>query len=190
MTERLKVAARSRLQSTGTTGQSTQVRNSGDFSERERQRRRVESPAQQDQAEQSPNTLINPHLGNRLSLGHLDGPSDPTANVAVGTGATRSSPTAAGPYQPSSYGATGPLPSTASSHSSYVDSGADEVEHVEGEEGISGGVGQLSINEEAQVRYHGKASGLHLLGQRQRLDGRNKGGIWYVLRPAPLFLMV
>lgn len=54
-----------------------------------------------------------------------------------------------------------------------------DVEHVEGEERIADGVGQLSINEEAQVRFHGKASGLHLLGQKQRLDGRNKGGIWY-----------
>ena len=53
-----------------------------------------------------------------------------------------------------------------------------DVEHVEGEERIADGVGQLSINEEAQVRFHGKASGLHLLGQKQRLDGRNKGGIW------------
>ena len=56
-----------------------------------------------------------------------------------------------------------------------------DVEHVEGEERIADGVGQLSINEEAQVRFHGKASGLHLLGQKQRLDGRNKGGIWYIL---------
>ena len=62
--------------------------------------------------------------------------------------------------------------------SSYGTSDGMEVENVEGEEKIADGVGQLSINEEAQVRFHGKASGLHLLGQKQRVDGRNKGGIW------------
>jgi hypothetical protein len=39
-------------------------------------------------------------------------------------------------------------------------------------------VGQLSLNEDEQVRYHGKASGLHLLGDKVRVDGRNEGGIW------------
>jgi hypothetical protein len=39
-------------------------------------------------------------------------------------------------------------------------------------------VGQLSLNEDEQVRYHGKASGLHLLGVEERVDGRNEGGIW------------
>ena len=36
------------------------------------------------------------------------------------------------------------------------------------------------MNEDEQVRYHGKASGLHLLGAGEREDGRNEGGIWYV----------
>ncbi|THV03041.1 hypothetical protein K435DRAFT_775205 [Dendrothele bispora CBS 962.96] len=39
-------------------------------------------------------------------------------------------------------------------------------------------LGQLSLNEEEQVRYHGKASGLYLLGSQDRLDHRNEGGIW------------
>ena len=39
-------------------------------------------------------------------------------------------------------------------------------------------VGQLSLNEESELRFHGKASGLHLLGVKDRLDGRNEGGIW------------
>lgn len=46
------------------------------------------------------------------------------------------------------------------------------------EEELMGAVGQLSLNEDEQVRYHGKASGLHLLGDKERVDGRNKGGIW------------
>ncbi|CAL1709508.1 unnamed protein product [Somion occarium] len=55
--------------------------------------------------------------------------------------------------------------------------GVDEEEH-EGEDDIALAVGQLSINEDEQVRYHGKASGLHLLGINERSDGRNKGHIW------------
>ena len=50
---------------------------------------------------------------------------------------------------------------------------------AEGEDELALAVGQLSINEDEQVRYHGKASGLHLLGIRERVDGRNEGGIWY-----------
>ncbi|KAL5497945.1 LCB2 [Sanghuangporus vaninii] len=181
--ERLKAAARSRAHSTsdtaGTTGQAPQSRNPSDFHERERQRRRVGSPVQQDKAEHSPNQFVHPRLGHSQSIDQLDGTSDPANTIAGATSATRFSPPVAAPYHSSAYSAVGPPPSTASSHSSYVDSGADEVEHVEGEEGITGGVGQLSINEEAQVRFHGKASGLHLLGQKLRIDGRNKGGIWH-----------
>jgi hypothetical protein len=39
-------------------------------------------------------------------------------------------------------------------------------------------MGQLSLNEDEQVRFHSKISGLHLLGQKERVDGRNEGGIW------------
>lgn len=46
------------------------------------------------------------------------------------------------------------------------------------EDELTGAVGQLSLNEDEQVRYHGKASGLHLLGIKDRVDGRNEGGIW------------
>jgi hypothetical protein len=46
------------------------------------------------------------------------------------------------------------------------------------DEALTDAVGQLSLNEDAQVRYHGKASGLHLLGQKPRVDRRNEGGIW------------
>ncbi|KAJ7216402.1 fungal-specific transcription factor domain-containing protein [Mycena pura] len=65
--------------------------------------------------------------------------------------------------------------------------------------GLAGAVGQLSLNEDKEVRYHGKASGLHLLARRpvpaqspsptpvredereaarRAEDGRNVGGIW------------
>jgi hypothetical protein len=41
-------------------------------------------------------------------------------------------------------------------------------------------MGQLSLNEDEEIRYHGKASGLHLLGGKERVDSRNEGGIWSV----------
>ena len=39
-------------------------------------------------------------------------------------------------------------------------------------------MGQLSLDDASQIRYHGKASGLHLLGQTERLDRRAENGIW------------
>ena len=53
----------------------------------------------------------------------------------------------------------------------------DEGE-IEGEGDIEEAVGQLSLNEDEQIRFHGKASGLHLLAPRERIDGRSEGGIW------------
>ncbi|KAI0824538.1 fungal-specific transcription factor domain-containing protein [Trametes gibbosa] len=47
-----------------------------------------------------------------------------------------------------------------------------------GEDEIALALGQLSINEDEQVRFHGKASGLHMLGEKERQDGRNEGGLW------------
>ena len=70
------------------------------------------------------------------------------------------------------------------SHSLSPVAGEEAHEESADEEGESGedelaiAVGQLSINEDEQVRYHGKASGLHLLGASERDDGRSEGGIW------------
>ncbi|KAF5361342.1 hypothetical protein D9757_012319 [Collybiopsis confluens] len=50
-------------------------------------------------------------------------------------------------------------------------SGSDDEEVVDA-------IGQLSLNEEEQIRFHGKASGLHILGSKARADRRNEGGIW------------
>ncbi|KAI0305366.1 fungal-specific transcription factor domain-containing protein [Multifurca ochricompacta] len=46
------------------------------------------------------------------------------------------------------------------------------------EDALVSEIGQLSLNEEREVRYHGQASGLHLLDVKARVDGRNEGGIW------------
>ncbi|GLB40011.1 putative fungal specific transcription factor [Lyophyllum shimeji] len=56
-------------------------------------------------------------------------------------------------------------------------SSTDSLSSASDEE-LTGAVGQLSLNEDEQVRYHGKASGLHLLGDKERVDTRNEGGIW------------
>ncbi|KAL6307843.1 hypothetical protein BKA93DRAFT_822824 [Sparassis latifolia] len=38
--------------------------------------------------------------------------------------------------------------------------------------------GNLSIDENKEVRYHGNSLGLHMLAQSERTDGRNVGGMW------------
>ncbi|KAF8167342.1 fungal-specific transcription factor domain-containing protein [Crassisporium funariophilum] len=40
------------------------------------------------------------------------------------------------------------------------------------------GMHQLSLDENQEVRFHGQASGLHLLGRNERTDDRMEGGIW------------
>ncbi|KAJ7165119.1 fungal-specific transcription factor domain-containing protein [Mycena filopes] len=45
---------------------------------------------------------------------------------------------------------------------------------AERDAGLAGAVGQLSLNEEKQVRYHGKASGLHLLARRKEGENNNE----------------
>lgn len=39
-------------------------------------------------------------------------------------------------------------------------------------------MGTLSLNENQEIRYHGRVSGLPLLGQNTRTDDRIEGGIW------------
>ncbi|EKM56762.1 uncharacterized protein PHACADRAFT_254069 [Phanerochaete carnosa HHB-10118-sp] len=59
-----------------------------------------------------------------------------------------------------------------------IEGSSEDEFYGSGEDELAVAVGQLSMNEDDQVRYHGKASGLHLLGNREREDGRNEGGIW------------
>jgi len=73
-----------------------------------------------------------------------------------------------------------PLPGTPDNterRSSSIDS---EALHSDSEEELLNAVGQLSMNEDEQIRYHGKASGIYLLRKKERLDQRNEGGIWLV----------
>ncbi|KAE9408528.1 hypothetical protein BT96DRAFT_970469 [Gymnopus androsaceus JB14] len=55
---------------------------------------------------------------------------------------------------------------------------SDEYRSESDEDELAVATGQLSLNEDEQVRYHGKASGLHILGAKERVDDRNEGGIW------------
>jgi hypothetical protein len=55
-----------------------------------------------------------------------------------------------------------------------------EAVESDSEEELLSAVGQLSINEDEQIRYHGKASGIYLLRNKERLDQRNEGDIWLV----------
>ena len=73
-----------------------------------------------------------------------------------------------------------PSPSSTSSRSPRRRADEESVEESteSGEDEIAVAVGQLSINEDEQVRYHGKMSGLHLLGVKERRDGRGEGGLW------------
>ncbi|KAF9485619.1 hypothetical protein BDN70DRAFT_533969 [Pholiota conissans] len=58
--------------------------------------------------------------------------------------------------------------------------GPDPASEESEDEGalVAGAVGQLSLNEDEEVRYHGKASGLYLLDGRGGKERRNEGGIW------------
>ena len=100
-----------------------------------------------------------------------------TSSGAAGdTSTTPITPLSGVPQVSSSNTATGILPPASgasnSNNSNSTESDGDD------DEAVADAVGQLSLNEDSQVRFHGKVSGLHLLGQRPRVDGRNRGGIW------------
>jgi hypothetical protein len=59
-------------------------------------------------------------------------------------------------------------------------SGRDTPDYTDSED-IHDTMGQLSLDDASQIRYHGKASGLHLLGQTERVDRRAENGIWWEL---------
>ncbi|KAG8829610.1 hypothetical protein FRC20_008627, partial [Serendipita sp. 405] len=56
-------------------------------------------------------------------------------------------------------------------------SGRETPDYSDSED-LHDALGQLSLDDASQIRYHGKASGLHLLGQTERVDRRAEGGIW------------
>ncbi|KAI0049260.1 hypothetical protein FA95DRAFT_1557057 [Auriscalpium vulgare] len=54
----------------------------------------------------------------------------------------------------------------------------DTVSESEDETEATSTLGKLSLDENKEVRYHGAASGLHLLSQADRTDERKVGGVW------------
>ena len=67
---------------------------------------------------------------------------------------------------------------TSTSGSGYASGYMGASTDSDSEDDFVGAVGQLSLNEDEQVRYHGKASGLYLLGINAKEEARNEGGIW------------
>lgn len=53
-----------------------------------------------------------------------------------------------------------------------------EAEEEDQCKGAAEALGELSLDEHREIRFHGKASGLHLLGRSVRTDDRHEGGIW------------
>ncbi|KAJ4002275.1 fungal-specific transcription factor domain-containing protein [Lentinula boryana] len=45
-------------------------------------------------------------------------------------------------------------------------------------DGIAEGMGELSLTENQEIRYHGKTSGLQFLSKNNRTDDRVEGGLW------------
>jgi hypothetical protein len=113
-----------------------------------------------------PHTLSHPHTLTRLEHTYSSG-SAPISQRGVSPGGR------------SRYGYETSHSTLALTRSISVSS-TDTSSGDEGDGELMGAVGQLSLNEERQVRYHGKVSGLHLLGAKERVDARNEGGIWFV----------
>ncbi|KAJ7458386.1 hypothetical protein B0H11DRAFT_2243083 [Mycena galericulata] len=59
------------------------------------------------------------------------------------------------------------------------DGGSGAADERDG--GLAGAVGQLSLNEDKQVRYHGKASGLHLLARRAAVGENSNTYVFWVV---------
>lgn len=160
--------------------------------ERDRQRRRVDAtpvtPAsaypslghRQSFSQLHASTARSPERGTHMQRHSAGSAIDISGIVAPGALHSPLVPTNAARFSPP----VAPQPANASSASPEAAGEGPEsaTPEEDNEEGITDAVGQLSLNEESQVRFHGKASGLHLLAQSPRADGRNRGGIWHFPR--------
>lgn len=172
----------------------TSVGDAGGPDERDRRRRRVDSISSsthptRDEHSHSPERMRRAHRPS-VSLSVASELFSPMIGTSV-SAARYSPPVAPQPSYASAAGSNGAAtglsqstPSDGFAGQPASDVGLEDGETGEDEEGITDAVGQLSLNEDAQVRFHGKASGLHLLGQKPRVDGRNRGGIWLVYKAA------
>ncbi|KXN89712.1 Nitrogen assimilation transcription factor nirA [Leucoagaricus sp. SymC.cos] len=82
------------------------------------------------------------------------------------------------PFDDINPGFSSPTSTSASGPNSAGSGSRDDTHGEDDEEQFTQAVGELSLNEDEEVRYHGQASGLYLLGVQERIDKRNEGGIW------------
>ena len=154
-------------------GSTSSSEDAGPHDSSRRQRRRVAH----DDGMLTPSASGDPYARHNLHRTHhsfsslsVQPPNDPYVSSSDAT-----SPTSPA-YQPSFVRRTS-LSSrypTVPQQSSYAsDDEADDTPAA-----VTSGIGELSLNEDEQVRYHGRASGLHLLSNTERHDRRNEGGIW------------
>jgi len=144
-----------------------------------RQRRRL---GEEDYAtQQTSDSFANAASASTVSLNQQIHPVD-TASTSVATNRTqtnRGPPLPLSPRQGQFHHRNGSRRTLDAQGGDRRSSSVDENSMTsDSEEEFMGAVGQLSLNEDEQVRYHGKASGLHLLGNKERVDRRNEGGIW------------
>jgi hypothetical protein len=118
-----------------------------------RQRRRVDF-------EEAPIALSHPESDSRS---RFDSPSFARSDAPTNRSSSYGGSGVTSPVLPTSARASPPR---------AVDQSDDESDD------LADAVGQLSLNEDAVVRYHGRTSGLHLLAADPRRDGRNSGGLW------------
>ncbi|KAL1728994.1 fungal-specific transcription factor domain-containing protein [Schizophyllum commune] len=154
-------------------GSTSSSEDAGPHDSSRRQRRRVAH----DDGMLTPSASGDPYARHNLHRTHhsfsslsVQPPNDPYVSSSDAT-----SPTSPA-YQPSFIRRTS-LSSrypTVPQQSSYASDDEDDDTPA----AVTSGIGELSLNEDEQVRYHGRASGLHLLSNTERHDRRNEGGIW------------
>ncbi|KIK70628.1 hypothetical protein GYMLUDRAFT_209950 [Collybiopsis luxurians FD-317 M1] len=94
-----------------------------------------------------------------------------------------SSPSTSAVYSASSSSSDGPVVQRRRLDSTPTDSQPDwnemyTLSDPEEPDDLAEGIGELSLTENQEIRYHGKVSGLHLLSKNNRTDDRVEGGVW------------
>ncbi|KIJ66200.1 hypothetical protein HYDPIDRAFT_26571 [Hydnomerulius pinastri MD-312] len=125
-----------------------------------------------------PTTEWQDRLSARLTRSTAGGPSNPAMRAGPSQSPTRSFGGAPLPQRrrlddPLSSG----VPGQPDWNDMYTMEALSDSEDTDESSGATA-FGQLSLDENQEVRYHGKASGLHLLIRSDRLDSRLEGGIW------------
>ncbi|KDQ54162.1 hypothetical protein JAAARDRAFT_38766 [Jaapia argillacea MUCL 33604] len=140
-----------------------------------RQRRRLDSEFDKRHISPSPHRATSRSPRVRHSFPQGQGQLQPSNNnnsVLLGNRRSVTSLTDMGSHY------SGSLSHNSHSPEGYGEGDGQSSEETEDEEELADAVGQLSLNEHEEVRYHSKVSGLHLLGVEERVDGRSEGGIW------------